>query len=105
MEMNCYQLAIRFKPVYKILFLIIYLIFFTVLAYGADNSANKTMLKPLSGYNFAEPSTRNMQDDDFINPGILWVEKGERLWIKKEGDDKQSCQTCHGDSNNMKGCP
>ena len=100
--MNYYQQAIRFKPVLKILFSFISLIPFSLSADGTDAS-EKNLLKPLSGYYFSEPSTRNMQDEDFINPGILWVEKGEMLWNKEEGADNQSCKTCHGNSNNMKG--
>lgn len=57
-----------------------------------------------SGYTFAEPETRAMQDDDFTNPGFLWVEKGEKLWHKAEGSASKSCQDCHGKAeDSMKG--
>jgi L-cysteine S-thiosulfotransferase len=29
-----------------------------------------------SGYDFASPETRAMQDDDTANPGMLWVAQG-----------------------------
>ena len=51
-----------------------------------------------SGYTFAEPETRAMQDDDFANPGFLWVDKGSALWSKVEGEAGKSCAACHGDA-------
>jgi sulfur-oxidizing protein SoxA len=49
-----------------------------------------------SGYTFAEPETRAMQDDEFLNPAMLWVGKGEILWSKVEGSEGKSCASCHG---------
>ena len=95
MEMNYYLLTTQFK----IFYLLIYFISTSLLANNLDSKINNV----LSGYNFAEPSTRNIQDDDFLNPGILWVENGEKLWNKIEGPNKQSCNSCHGRSSNMKG--
>ena len=58
----------------------------------------------LSGYEFAGPGTRAMQDDDTANPGMLWVAQGERLWTTKEGAAERSCADCHGDAQtSMKG--
>lgn len=57
-----------------------------------------------SGYTFAEPETRAMQDDDFQNPGFLWVERGQALWSKAEGEAGKSCESCHGKAEaGMKG--
>jgi L-cysteine S-thiosulfotransferase len=57
-----------------------------------------------SGYLFAEPETRAMMDDDFNNPGFLWVDKGAALWSKAEGIAGKSCASCHGDAKTtMKG--
>lgn len=57
-----------------------------------------------SGYTFAEPETRAMQDDDFSNPGFLWMEKGEKLWTKVDGGAGKSCKDCHGKAeDSMKG--
>jgi sulfur-oxidizing protein SoxA len=52
----------------------------------------------LSGYDFAGPETRAMQDDDTANPGTLWVLQGETLWAKKAGAADRSCADCHGDA-------
>jgi L-cysteine S-thiosulfotransferase len=57
-----------------------------------------------SGYDFASPETRQMQDDDTANPGMLWVLQGEALWAKRVGSAGRSCQDCHGDArDSMKG--
>jgi L-cysteine S-thiosulfotransferase len=57
-----------------------------------------------SGYDFAEPETRAMQDDDTANPGILWVLQGDSLWAKKAGAANRSCADCHGDAgDSMRG--
>ena len=32
----------------------------------------------LSGYAFLTPETQALQDDDFANPGMLWVESGQQ---------------------------
>ena len=50
----------------------------------------------ISGYFFARPETQAMQEDDFANPGLLWVERGADLWNKVEGDAGKSCASCHG---------
>ena len=81
----------------EILFFLIYCFSFNLL------SENTSKEKALSGYNFAEPSTRNMQDDDFLNPGILWVENGLALWKKKYDSENESCFSCHGNIREMKG--
>jgi sulfur-oxidizing protein SoxA len=57
-----------------------------------------------SGYEFAGPESRAMQDDDIANPGMLGVLQGETLWAAKTGTAERSCADCHGDAGtNMKG--
>jgi sulfur-oxidizing protein SoxA len=57
-----------------------------------------------SGYDFAGPEIRAMQDDDSANPGNLWVLQGETLWAKQVGAAGRSCADCHGDArDSMKG--
>ena len=75
--------------------------FFNILLFAESNIYQK---KPTSGYFFAEPSTQEMQDEDFMNPAFIWVEKGKNLWKKKEitKNNPQSCYTCHGEVKNMK---
>ena len=51
-----------------------------------------------SGYTYAKAETRAIQDDDFENPGMLWVEHGEESWTQVDGDAGKSCNSCHGDA-------
>lgn len=46
-----------------------------------------------SGFEFISADSQALQQDDFSNPGYLWVEKGQALY-KSDG-----CQDCHSDSN------
>ena len=46
-------------------------------------------------------STQAMQNDDTLNPGMLWVKDGEALWNNPAGNLK-SCASCHAQSS-MKG--
>jgi sulfur-oxidizing protein SoxA len=57
-----------------------------------------------SGYDFAGPEIRAMQDDDTANPGALWVLQGEALWAERVGAAGRSCADCHGEArDSMKG--
>ena len=67
---------------------------------------NNTLLSEslISGYHFSEPSTQEIQDDDFLNPGFLWVERGKKIWLEKKLKKKSiSCHSCHGDIKSMEG--
>jgi sulfur-oxidizing protein SoxA len=55
-------------------------------------------------YELMSPELRQMQDDDTVNPGMLWVLDGEALWARGPGGEGASCATCHGDARaSMKG--
>lgn len=57
-----------------------------------------------SGYTYMTDETRAVQDDDFENPGMLWVENGMGLWSTKMGTEGKSCSSCHADAaKDMKG--
>jgi sulfur-oxidizing protein SoxA len=57
-----------------------------------------------SGIEFAGPQVRELQRDDFANPGMLWVARGERLWNEGAGASGKSCASCHGEAaQSMKG--
>ena len=51
-----------------------------------------------SGYTYLSEDTRRLQDDDFANPGMLWVAEGERLWNRGFGPSGRSCHGCHGEA-------
>lgn len=52
--------------------------------------------EPRSGYEYIKQATRDMQDDDFENPGLLTVEKGQVLFNAQPDGSGKSCATCHG---------
>jgi sulfur-oxidizing protein SoxA len=60
-------------------FNVIALLFVAAFAYADDRK---------SGYEYMGRETREMQDDDSANPGMLWVLDGEALW-------KKGCAQCH----------
>ena len=76
-----------------------------VLAAFAASAAEPQRPAPLkSGIEFASEDVRALQGDDFANPGMLWVARGERLWSEPAGKSGKSCTSCHGDAaQSMKG--
>ncbi|MEN8206319.1 MAG: sulfur oxidation c-type cytochrome SoxA [Pseudomonadota bacterium] len=48
-----------------------------------------------SGYDYIKPESRAMQDDDFENPGMLAVEKGQVLFNRKQNGAGKACAECH----------
>ncbi|PZX38947.1 diheme cytochrome SoxA (sulfur oxidation) [Roseinatronobacter thiooxidans] len=56
-----------------------------------------------SGWLFRTDETRELQMDDFDNPGMLFAERGEDRWELAEGTANQSCADCHGDVESMAG--
>ena len=78
-----------------------------VVAWGAQAGAQERPI-PLdrlqSGAAFLSPALRAQQQDDFANPGMLWVERGAKLWDAPAGASGKSCADCHGDARaSMKG--
>ena len=56
-----------------------------------------------SGREFLSPQTQAQQDDLTDNPGMLWVEQGEKLWRETAGPQAKSCASCHGEVSSLKG--
>ena len=52
-----------------------------------------------SGYTYAKPATREIQDDDFNNPAFLWVDTGSELWESVDGEAGKACSSCHGNAS------
>ncbi len=72
-------------------------------AAAAQETPRSSQVEPVSGRTFITPGLRDMQADDFANPGMLWVADGEALWTKAEGAAGKSCASCHGEPASMKG--
>ena len=57
-----------------------------------------------NGSAFTSEANRALQADDFANPGMLWVERGAKLWSEPAGTSGKSCASCHNDAaQSMKG--
>ncbi len=52
-----------------------------------------------SGSAFLGSDLRALQNDDFANPGMLWVERGEKLWSEPAGKKSLACTGCHKDQS------
>ena len=50
-----------------------------------------------SGYEYLTQATRDMQDDEFANPGMTAVEEG-RKWFHFKGVNEKTCASCHGEN-------
>ncbi len=56
------------------------------------------------GSAFISPELKTQQDDEGVNPGMLWVAEGEKLWASPAGATNKSCASCHGEAEaSMKG--
>jgi len=51
-----------------------------------------------SGSAFLGKDLRGLQADDFANPGMLWVERGEKIWREPAGSGARACAGCHGEA-------
>lgn len=56
-----------------------------------------------SGWLFREDETRDLQKDDFDNPGMVFVDRGLDAWNKKMGAKGESCAGCHQGPESMTG--
>jgi len=54
--------------------------------------------QPKSGIEYAGSDVRALQADDFGNPGMLWVARGEKLWNAPAVRSEKSCASCHRDA-------
>ena len=70
-----------------------YLTFITLIPIFFLGSLQAGELK--SGYEYLTQETREMQDDDFANPGMTAVEEG-RVEFHRAGVNDKSCADCHG---------
>ncbi|TGD42445.1 sulfur oxidation c-type cytochrome SoxA [Pseudotabrizicola sediminis] len=56
-----------------------------------------------SGWHFRETETRDLQRDDFDNPGMVYVDRALDSWNKAQGAKGESCAGCHEGPESMKG--
>jgi L-cysteine S-thiosulfotransferase len=56
-----------------------------------------------SGWHYREDDTRDMERDDFDNPGMVFVDMGIDSWNKAQGVNGESCVGCHEGPESMAG--
>lgn len=59
--------------------------------------------KIYSGWLFRDAETRAMQEDDFANPSMAFVDQGIEAWNTVDGTEGKSCASCHNEIESMKG--
>ncbi|MEZ6001140.1 sulfur oxidation c-type cytochrome SoxA [Hyphomonas sp.] len=67
-----------------------------------DRVAQPSQIAPediQSGYDFLQPETQSLQDDEFANPGYLWVDKGQALFNQAPENGGPTCSSCHSDDS------
>src|SRR3989442_11233647 len=52
-----------------------------------------------SGSAFLGSDLRALQNDDFANPGMLWVERGEKIWREPAGEKGVACASWYKDKS------
>ena len=67
------------------------MLFTMLLAVSIDAGA-----EPKSGYEYLTQESRDMQDDDFMNPGMSTVDAGAEVF-SEPGQNGKSCSSCHGE--------
>ena len=72
------------------------LLFFVTAAVAQQRAIPLDQLK--SGSAFLGADLLSLQKDEFANPGMLWVERGEKIWREAAGKKNQSCASCHKDA-------
>ncbi|MFN3991442.1 MAG: sulfur oxidation c-type cytochrome SoxA [Tabrizicola flagellatus] len=56
-----------------------------------------------SGWLYREDETRDLERDDFDNPGMVYVDRGLDLWNSAIGKNGESCAGCHEGPESMAG--
>ena len=72
------------------------LLFFAAAALAQERAIPLSEVK--SGSAFLGADLLSLQKDEFANPGMLWVERGEKLWRQAAGKKNLSCASCHEDA-------
>ncbi|MCG8442243.1 MAG: sulfur oxidation c-type cytochrome SoxA [Caulobacterales bacterium] len=64
---------------------------------AAPTRADLDPAEARSGYVFMTADTQALQDDDFANPGFLWVDRGAELFTART-ENGPACADCHSES-------
>ena len=70
-----------------------------VVACGTEPLPPRALSEARSGYAFLSSQEQQLQDDDFGNPGLLWVDQGARLFADVPASGEPACSGCHSLDN------
>jgi sulfur-oxidizing protein SoxA len=71
---------------------------------AAGEASRYTVEDRRSGYTDLTEENQRLQNDDFANPGLLWVERGRMRWHQADGVAGKSCASCHAEAtDSMRG--
>lgn len=56
-----------------------------------------------SGWRFRTPETQALEEDDFDNPAMIFVDQAIDMWDTVQGAAEKSCASCHGDVEDFTG--
>src|SRR5688572_4958912 len=71
---------------------------------ATDEASRYTVEDRRSGHIYLTEENQRLQDDDFANPGLLWVERGRTRWHQADGAAGNSCASCHAEAtDSMRG--
>ncbi len=76
---------------------------FTTNAFASEKYGKYAAGDRRSGYTYATKETQAIQDDDYSNPAMVWVDEGDQLWNKVDGKAGKACASCHNEAESMKG--
>ncbi|WP_353474637.1 sulfur oxidation c-type cytochrome SoxA [Salipiger sp. H15] len=69
----------------------------------APDFLSGVMDEVISGWHFRSDETQALEQDDFDNPGMIFVDKAREQWAMVEGSEGKSCASCHGAPEDMAG--
>ena len=70
---------------------------------AAPEFLKETMDTIYSGWHYREDETRDLERDDFDNPGMVFVDRGLDSWNKAQGKNGESCAGCHNGPDTFAG--
>ncbi|MEH6774248.1 MAG: sulfur oxidation c-type cytochrome SoxA [Cereibacter changlensis] len=70
---------------------------------SAPDHLKDTMDTIWSGWHYREDDTRDMERDDFDNPGMVFVDRAIDSWNAPQGAKGESCAGCHEGPESMAG--
>lgn len=72
-------------------------------AAAPEHMADTPIDEVLSGWLFRDEATRDMERDDFDNPGMIGVDNAREMWAKADGSEGKACADCHNEPESMAG--